>query len=79
MPSDQQGLEAARAAKSKAVRLLRSNTGVNGIGITRLEGVYAVRVNLERECDPGELPTEIDGVPVVIRVVGQIHKQNQSG
>jgi hypothetical protein len=67
-------LEKARSAKSKAVGLFRSIGRVNAVGITRKDGKYAVKVNLESA--PNKTPpTDIDGVPVVVHVVGQVRKQ----
>jgi hypothetical protein len=67
-------LEKARQAKSKAKGAFRSIGHVNGVGITRKDGKYAVKVNLESE--PKRTPPKsIDGVPVVVHVVGEIHKQ----
>jgi hypothetical protein len=73
---DDPGLEAARAAKRKALRLLEKLGTVCGAGIARDGDVYVVRVNLEAEPDPSlELPSEIDGVPITIQVVGTIRAQ----
>lgn len=67
-------LELARQAKSKAKEAFRSVGHVNGVGITRKAGKYAVKVNLAAapKCTP---PETIDGVPVVVQVVGEIRKQ----
>ena len=66
-------LEKARAAKKTALRHLRSWEHVVGVGITRISGKYAVKVNLSEPPEPGtELPDEIDGVPVRIEVTGTI-------
>lgn len=66
-------LEQARAAKEKAKRLFTSNVGV---GITRLDDGYAIKVNLRNPISTEEtIPTSIDGVPVQVEVVGEIHKQ----
>ncbi len=77
MASQTEKLEAARAAKAKAKTLFASIGQVNGVGITRKGSDYAVKVNLESELDDGsQYPDQIDGVPVVIAVVGHIHKQH---
>ncbi|MCZ6699236.1 MAG: hypothetical protein O7D94_09930 [Planctomycetota bacterium] len=77
MSKDAQQLEAARAVKDKAARVLGQFGLVSGVGITRKDGAYAVKVNLESEPQAaGELPKQIDGVPIVIRVVGRIRKQS---
>jgi hypothetical protein len=66
-------LEKAQAAKKTALRLLEAVDSVVGVGITRLGGKYAVKVNLSGPVAPGtELPTEIDGVPVRVEVTGSI-------
>jgi len=66
-------LERAQAAKLTALRLLETVGNVVGVGITRLGGEYAVKVNLSGPVAPGiEVPTEIDGVPVRVEVTGAI-------
>jgi hypothetical protein len=43
------------------------------VGITRVDGEYAVKVNLSDPIDPGiEVPSEIDGVAVAIEITGTI-------
>lgn len=66
-------LEAARKAKPKASQAARLCAVVVGVGLTRIEGSYAVKVNLREAAPPGAaLPASIDGVPVVYEVVGPI-------
>jgi hypothetical protein len=66
-------LEEAQAAKKTARRLFETVGSVIGVGITRLGGEYAVKVNLSGPIAPGtEVPTEIDGVPVRVEVTGSI-------
>jgi hypothetical protein len=66
-------LEKAQAAKQTAIRRFETLGEVVGVGITRVAGEYAVKVNLREPVDPGvELPTEIDGVPVRVEVTGTI-------
>ncbi len=73
---DHEQLEAARVAKSKVLSLFSKIGHVNGVGITRKHGRYAVKVNLEDELSPQSArPEKIDGVPVVVHVVGQVRKQ----
>ena len=70
-------IETARKAKEKAKTVLQGLQFVNGIGITKKDGGYAVRVNLEVELDsPDLVPAEIDGVPVLTKVRGKIKKQD---
>jgi hypothetical protein len=68
-------LEEARAAKRKAVKLLKRHPSVNGVGITRAGKGYAIKVNLvESGAVATKIPVEIDGVPVRSQVVGRITK-----
>ena len=69
-------LEAARAVKERAKEIFSRYGSVNGIGLTRLGECYAVKVNFESEpLDRASLPQNIEGVPVVIQVIGPLHKQ----
>lgn len=69
-------LERARRAKQRGKELLAGLQGVSGIGLTGSDDDFAISVNLESELpDPSVIPSEIEGVPVVVRVVGRIHKQ----
>ena len=64
-------LETARAAKKKAMSLLGDLAQLNGVGITRLNEGYGVKVNLTEEPPEGlHLPEEVDGVPIKVEVVG---------
>lgn len=66
-------LDRVRAAKKAALREFTKLGKVVGIGITRVRGEYAVKVNLSEPVQPGvELPTDIDGVPVRVEVTGPI-------
>jgi hypothetical protein len=68
-------LDEARAAKARALEVFRRLAPVAGVGITTIDGGYGVRVNLREPPAPGvELPEQINGVPVQVRVVGAIHK-----
>ncbi len=72
-------LEAARAAKRKTLTALGNCAELNGVGITRVEDGYAVKVNLAAEVTAGgPIPEEVDGVPVVVEVVGRISKRNSA-
>lgn len=66
-------LEQAQAAKQTALRRFGAIGKVVGVGITRVAGEYAIKVNLSEPVGPGtELPTEIDGVRVRVEVTGII-------
>lgn len=76
MTDEARQLEAARQVKERAKEIFSRYGSVNGIGLTRLEGHYAVKVNFESEpLDRANLPHDIEGVPIVIQVVGPLHKQ----
>ena len=63
----------ARAAKRTALRQFEKLGKVTGVGITRVRGEYAVKVNLSEAIDPGvEVPTDIDGVAVRVEITGTI-------
>ena len=68
-------LEQARAAKARAEAVFTPLAPVPGIGITRHDGGYAVKVNLREPPPAGvALPETIDNVPVRVEVVGTIRK-----
>jgi hypothetical protein len=61
-----------KAARDKALILFRV-WGVSGVGITKTdEGKLAVKVNLYRQPAAGDYSKEIDGVPVIIDIVGPV-------
>ena len=63
---------AARAAKSQVQDLVGGDPRVNGIGLTHVGAVWAVKVNVVDDQDHPDLPNAVDGVPVVVRGVGGI-------
>jgi hypothetical protein len=69
-------LEKAKAAKRTARKQFERLGSVTAVGITRVDGEYAVKVNL---CEPlGEgvdPPREIDGVPVCVVVTGAVRAE----
>ena len=65
-------MSAARAAKAHVRHLLAGDSRVNGVGITRAEDSYAVKVNVVSSQDVPDLPDAVDGVPVKVAVVGRI-------
>jgi len=61
----------AREAKNQVKEFLRGVAEVNGVGITRVDEGWAVRVNLLSALPARKvLPSAIDGVPVEARIVG---------
>jgi hypothetical protein len=66
-------LEHARAAKRKLAERLAHVDGVVGVGIAKVDGQYAVKVNLCQPLnDPTVIPEDVDGVPVHLDMVGTI-------
>ncbi len=69
-------LEEARAAKKRALDIYGPLAKVVGVGITQVDGGYAVKVNLRAKPTGGvELPESIEGVPVQLEIVGRIVKR----
>jgi len=69
-------LAEAREAKEKAKEIFPRFGSVNGIGLARQGDGYAVKVSFEAEPRNREgMPREIGGIPVIVRIIGQIHKQ----
>ena len=65
----------ARAAKPRVLAVFERLAPVVGIGITRVDGGYGVKVNLEVEPPAtATVPKVVDGVPVRVEVVGTIRK-----
>jgi hypothetical protein len=66
-------LEQAQAAKRTALQRFKKLGSVTGVGITRVRGEYAVKLNLSEPVEPGvTLPSEIDGVPLRVEITGAI-------
>jgi hypothetical protein len=69
-------LEQARAAKTRALQYFETLGTVVGVGVTRVDDDYAVKINLREPLADGvDVPAEIDGVPVRVEVVGPIRKR----
>jgi len=69
-------LDKARAAKGSAIKVFGRLVDVVGVGITRIDGRYALKVNVRAAPLPGvKLPRRVRGVPVRVEVVGPIRKR----
>ena len=65
----------ARVAKARALDLFRGKASIVGMGITRIDGGYGVKVNLNASPAPDvDLPETILGVPVRVEIVAKIRK-----
>jgi hypothetical protein len=69
-------LERALAAKARLHELLGDSPDVCGIGIAALPEGYGVKLNLRRAPQPGAIPGDVDGVPVIVDVVGSIRAKS---
>jgi hypothetical protein len=65
-------LERARAAKVALRERLAGMPELRGIGIATLAGGYGVKVNVSRIPANAAIPDDVDGVPVIVDVVGSI-------
>jgi hypothetical protein len=69
-------IEDARRVKSIAGATARKVAHVAGVGVTKVGGSYAIKVNLAGPLATGvSLPAMIEGVPVVYEVTGLPVKQ----
>jgi hypothetical protein len=68
-------IEKARAAKAVAAERFGGLSGLLGIGITRVHGDYAVKLNLAQPVREGAIPSHLDGVPVQVEVIGSVKLQ----
>jgi len=72
-------LERAQAAKNAALQRFRKLPCLTGVGITRIGGEYAIKLNLSEPVEPGvTFPPDIDGVPLCVEVVGTITTSRDS-
>jgi hypothetical protein len=62
----------ARAAKSTVAARLAADPRVTGVGLTRQDADYVVRVDLTEADTDGRVPRYVDGVRVVTHVVGSV-------
>lgn len=74
--ADSPSLDDVRAAKANALKVFGNLAEVVGVGITSIGDGYGLKVNLKAlPKAPDTLPTQIDGVPVKVEVVGRIQKR----
>jgi diaminopimelate decarboxylase len=72
-------LESARAAKKRAFDLFSKLGDVVGIGLTKIDDGYGLKINFSSPPnDPAAVPDDVDGVPVKVEVVGAIRKRPAS-
>lgn len=64
-------LDKARKAKDQVRHLAAGFAAVTGVGLARIGSSYAVKVNVRGEDRPN-VPSQVDGVPVVCEQTGSI-------
>ena len=69
-------LKKARAAKAAAEKVFSDLLGNVAIGITRVGGVYGLKVNVASAPSGSiNMPTAVEGVPVQVEVTGVVKKR----
>ena len=69
-------LDQARAAKKQTQAQLEAQGRSAAVGITRVDGEYAVKVNFPTSHEAAAaMPREVDGVTVQVEVVGAVRKR----
>jgi len=68
-------LKRAQAAQDRLLDALGGHPEVNGVGISRADGGYVLKVNVRSAAAPDVIPAEMDGVPVRVQTVGSIRKR----
>ena len=74
MPINHSSIEDARSAKEAFKRAFGATDGLVGVGLTRKDNGYAVKVNMQGKAG-SSLPAQMAGVPLVVEVVGAIQAQ----
>lgn len=62
----------AKRAQEKVIKETVKDIPNAAVGISRLEGSYCVAIRLQTEVAPGTLPSEVDGVPLDVKVIGKV-------
>lgn len=71
-------LTAARAAKRVVADRIVGHPAVTGVGIARLGAAdFAVRVHLREAASDLDVPTEVEGVTVLVRVIGNVRSSQE--
>ncbi len=74
---DSATLAKARAVKEKVAKIVEGDPSVSGIGVARVGDGYGVKVGVTGPtATVTGLPSDIDGVPVIVETVGKITKQD---
>ncbi|KGM12027.1 hypothetical protein [Cellulomonas bogoriensis] len=65
-------LEHARVAKTHLQHVLKESVHVRGVGIAPTGDGYCLQVNVRADADAHDVPSEVDGVKVLVKVVGEL-------
>jgi hypothetical protein len=68
-------LKRAQAAQDQLVEAVGQHPEVNGVGISRADGGYVLKVNVRTAAARDDIPAEMDGVTVRVQTVGRIRKR----
>ncbi|MDQ3276352.1 MAG: hypothetical protein M3Q39_15350 [Actinomycetota bacterium] len=68
-------LKRAQAAQDRLLEQFGEDPEINGVGLTRADGGYVVKVNVRTDQAYKSIPAEIDGVSVRVQTVGRIRKR----
>lgn len=60
-----------RDIKEQLKTQLKGNDNLAGIGLTRIDGVLSIKVNL-KEKKEDNIPRELHGVKIITEVIGQV-------
>lgn len=72
----QSAINLARAAKERAKKLFSEVPAVVGLGLTKIDDQYAVKVSLQSALPKAvKAPRTINGVPISYEIVGRIRAQ----
>ena len=71
-------LTRAKKAKEKLRKILAGKKELSGLGLTRVGERLALELLVPDELsDLSSLPKEVDGFPIVVRRVGELHAQDE--
>jgi hypothetical protein len=68
-------LDRAQEAQGRLTEALAGKPAVSGIGLSRVDGGYVLKVNVRATRARKDIPVEIDGVPVRVSIVGRVRKR----
>lgn len=70
-------IEAARTVKRRLRAELATGDATCGVGLARRDDGWGVLVVVRSERERPDVPDVVDGIPVQVRVVGDVHAQRR--